>query len=175
MDFMTDFDIFSLVDKIEKTSPALSKKIGIGLLNWISPFNSHLRAQVIDWKPMRAALKIKCHRKVKNHIGGIHAGAIFTLGESCAGFVIIKNFSFKEFRPILTDVTVKFDKQAHGPITGVSELSKLTVAMVKKGLATGKPQFVDMETKIINEKKEVIALVKTKWQIKSWDQVKKTK
>ena len=166
------FDVFNVVSALEKTSPYLFKKMGSKLLSWISPFNSHLKAQLLEWTPLKASFKIKCHRKVKNHIGGIHAGAIFTLGETCAGFILVRNFSLKKYRPIMSDVSVRYEKQARGATTGTAEVSKADILKIKKGLKDKKPQFIWIETEIKNEKKELIALVKTKWQVKPWDQVR---
>ena len=166
------FDYFKLMTQLEKRAPALSKKISIKILGLVSPFNSHLKARLLNWTKESASLEVPLHRGVKNHIGGIHAGAIFTLGETCAGLVIIKNFSFSKYRPIMTDVSVKYSIQARGKITGVTTVKRSSINKVNQGLMSGSPQTIALETRILNSKKEELALVKTKWQIKSWDQIK---
>jgi len=166
------FDVMDFVDRVEKKSPGLSRHLGVTYLNWFSPFNKHLKAKLLEWNNTKTRFRIQCHRGVRNHLGGIHAGAIFTLGETCAGFVLIKNFSLKKFRPIMSDVNVKYEKQARGTTFGTAEIKKAEVARINKELKSSKPSFVWLKTKIENDKNELIATVNTKWQLKPWDKIK---
>jgi acyl-coenzyme A thioesterase PaaI-like protein len=166
------FDYFKILEKFEAKAPGLSRNISVKVLGLVSPFNSHLKARILDWSRESTTLEVRLHRGVKNHVGGIHAGAIFTLGETCAGLIIIKNFSFNEYRPIMSDVTVHFSKQARGTIVGVARVDRASLSKVEQGLKKGLPQMLELDTEILNSKNELIASVKTKWQIKSWDQIK---
>jgi acyl-coenzyme A thioesterase PaaI-like protein len=166
------FDFGLLAEKLEKASPKLAKTVSIKILNLVSPFNGHLKASVKDWTNLKASLKVKNHRSVKNHLGGIHAGALFTLGETCAGFVILKNFSFGEYRPIMSEINVVFTKQARDIVTGTCVVTKSNLARARGTLKEGKAAYLPMVTTIVDGKGETVAEVKTRWQIKSWKQVR---
>lgn len=166
------FDIGELITKVEKASPRFSKKLSTTLLNLTSPFNGHLKLKMLNWSDSGAKLQLRNHRAVRNHVGGIHAGALFTLGETCAGLTIIRNFNFKEYRPILSHISADFFKQARKTVIGESFIQKNDVHNIKRGLNDGEPQFIEMHTEIKNEDDEVLAKVNTTWQIKSWAQVK---
>ncbi len=166
------FDFVKVVSQIERKSPTISKHLSMGFLSLASPFNSHLKLKMLNWDQRWIQLRLKNHRKVRNHVGSIHAGALFTLGETCAGLLIVRNFSFKEFRPIMSKISAEFFKQAKSTVTGEAVLESMKVNEIKYGLDRGHEQFIDMQTQIKRESGELIALVNTTWQIKSWDKVR---
>ena len=167
-----EFDLFSVLEKAEKKVPLLTNAIGIRILNNMSPFNAHLKAKIIKWTKNETAIEIFCHRKIKNHIGGIHAGALFTLGETCAGLTLIKNFSFKKFRPIMSKVQVDFLKQARNRTIGIAQISERELSRVHEGLQKGLPEIITVESILSNTEGQRLAIVKTEWQIKAWEQIK---
>lgn len=175
------FDFAEAATKLGDRSPFLLRTLGMRFLGIVSPFNSHLKMRLQEWTEKSTRIEMNCHRGVKNHVGGIHAGAIFTLGETCAGLILVKNFSFKDFRPLMTDVSVKYKKQARGKITGVAGIPEAAVKKARAALLGGKGKskakaaeefYVPMETKIFNSDGHEIAVVSTTWQIKPWKRVR---
>jgi acyl-coenzyme A thioesterase PaaI-like protein len=166
------FDPVELVEKFEKAAPSLSRKFSMLALGFISPFNSHLKGKLKAWGKNKVKIELACHRGVKNHVGSIHAGALFTLGETCAGLIIIRNFSFKEHRPLMSEVSVVYDKQALEGVTGVCEVTAGVLDKAKATLKKGEIPFIPMKTLIFNGKGQKIAEVNTKWQVKPWKKVK---
>jgi len=165
------FDMAKLAGALEKRSPALARRLAMGVLGIVSPFNSHLKTRMLEWTPLSARVELKMHRGVKNHVGSIHAGALFTLGESVAGLVIIKNFSFKKYRPIMRDVSVDFLKQARGDVYAVVKTTQSEIDRVKKDVDK-EPQILPMETNIFDGASGLVAKVRTTWQVKAWSQVR---
>lgn len=168
-----DLDFPSILKNIEKLSPFVARQIVMKYLSLASPFNAHLKSDLQVWNDKKTIIKIGYHRSVKNHLGGIHAGALFTLGESCAGVLLIKNFSPSEYRLIMQSASVEYSKQARSAITGECHISQDKLVKIKAALKLQRPFFVPMETVIKNLLGETICVVKTKWQIKPWDQVRK--
>ena len=167
------FDPVALAEVLESASPRLANVLSMKALGLISPFNSHLGAKLLTWSKNESKIEIKCHRAIKNHVGSIHAGALFTLGETCAGIIIIRNFSFKKFRPLMSDVEVKYSKQARGKVQGIAVLSLEALKKAQKEIREKKIPFIPMKTIITDEPGNVIAEVKTIWQVKPWKQVRK--
>ena len=166
------FDPIKLIERFESTSPALTNKMTMLALGLMSPFNAHLHSRLVKWTKNKIEIDLRCHRGVKNHVGGIHAGALFTLGETCAGLVLIRNFSFEEHRPLMAEVSVKFEKQARSLVHGVSEIADGALSSARKALKVGEAPFIPMLTLIVDDKDQKIAEVKTVWQIKAWNQVR---
>ena|ERR1017187_3367258 len=169
---MSRFDINETYKILEKISPKMSLTLAAKALGLVSPFNGHLRAKLKEWGHLSTSFEVKNSRRVRNHLGGFHAGALFTLGESCPGFIIIKNFDFKTYRPILVNASIEYFKQVRSKAVGRAETTREKIDVVKTGLETGEPQFLEFETTITNEKNELASVCRTKWQIKRWDQVR---
>ena len=166
------FDFVHIVEKLEKSAPEFSKKISIKFLGLVSPFNAHLKLKMLQWTRFKVQVEMSCHRAVKNHIGGIHAGALFTVGETCAGLLLVRNFKFADYRPIMAKISVEFLRQARSKVIATSEINEILLREIQLGLNRGESQTVDMQTHIIDEEGQVVSRVMTQWQIKAWDQVR---
>lgn len=166
------FDPFKFLRGLEDKSPKLARCLTMSFLSKLSPFNRHLKAKLIDWTNDRAYIFVKRRRGVRNHVGSIHAGALFTLGETCAGLVIIRNFPFAKFRPLMSDVKVSYTKQARGDVYGECIASDGAIANAHKIFESGEVPTIEMTTNIFNLEKEIIAVVTTIWQVKPWGLVR---
>lgn len=166
------YDPFQTLIRIEKKSPVLARALTMVFLSWMSPFNAHLGSKLLQWDNNTAVIFVKRRRRVRNHVGSIHAGALFTLGETCAGIVIVRNFPFGQYRPLMSDVRVNYSKQARGDVTGTCTISPDVITRMKAEIAKDEVPFVDMVTEIRNTDGEVICTVTTTWQVKQWGLVR---
>jgi acyl-coenzyme A thioesterase PaaI-like protein len=165
------FDPIEYLEKIEQ--PTLLKRLGMTFLGFKSPFNRHLKRRLEEWTARQIKIRVTNHRGVQNHLSGVHAGALMTLGETCAGMLIIRNFKLSEYRPILMELSGKYERQVRKECVGECHLKAADVKRVRDGLKDGEPQVLQCETVITNERGEVAVRVQSKWQIKEWSQVKK--
>lgn len=79
----------------------------------------------------------------RNHVGGPHAGAMFTLGESAAGALVVANLGeyLGELIPLAGTVTIKFLAVARGDVTACAKAT-LDVDVIRARVAAGeKPAF----------------------------------
>ncbi len=169
------FDPFKFLRGLEDKYPKTSKCLTMGFLNKLSPFNNHLGAKLIEWSDNRCLIFVKKRRKVQNHVGSIHAGALFTLGETCAGLVIIRNFPFEKFRPLMSDVKVNYYKQARGDVWGECIAAPGAIEAAHVTFQSAEIPTIEMTTNIsgdVNGERQIIAVVTTIWQVKPWGQVK---
>lgn len=166
------FDPFQAVVRLERKSPAFARFATMFLLSWISPFNARLKAELVEWSEEKSVIAVKRRRGVRNHVGSIHAGALFTLGETCAGLIIVRNFPFGQYRPLMSDVKVNYSKQARGDVVGRCVIPAETIQRMKADIAREEIPFVDVLTEISNAEGEVICTVTTTWQVKQWGLVR---
>ena len=169
------FDPFKFVQGLEKTSPGFSRKLTMFFLGFMSPFNGHLKTDMQEWTDNKAIITLMRTRGVRNHVAAIHAGAQFTLGETCAGLVIIRNFPFSHYRPLMSDVSVTYSKQARSDITGECILSPEAILKAHDAIGRGEIPVIELTTNIsgdVNGQREIISVVKTVWQVKPWKQVR---
>ena len=167
------FDPFQAVVRLEGKSPAFARFATMFLLSWISPFNARLKADLLVWDAEKSVISVKRRRGVRNHVGSIHAGALFTLGETCAGLVIVRNFPFGQYRPLMSDVRVNYSKQARGDVVGKCVIPASEIERLKSEMNGDEPRFIEVVTDIFNAEKEIICKVTTTWQVKKWSLVRK--
>src|SRR5690606_36258047 len=92
---------------------ALNKVLTLGI-----PFNAPhgFKIKKIDAECVQIDLP---HKKLNhNHLGGVHACAIATLGEFCAGLSILKHFGISEYRLIMSNLNAQYSYQARKNLTG---------------------------------------------------------
>lgn len=166
------FDPFRTIANFERRSPKLAYFVAMHFLSLLSPFNAHLGAKMTEWSDNSCKIFIKRRRKVRNHVATIHAGALFTLGETCAGLIIIRNFPFGSFRPLMSEVRATYSKQARDDVTGEACIAPEKIAAMHADLARGEIPKIDVTTDIYDKDRLLIASVVTVWQVKPWGLVR---
>lgn len=163
---------FNLLDKLIKNPTtmnlmALNKLLTVGIA-----FNAPhgFKIKEINDDVIRITLP---NRKLNhNHLGGIHACAMATVGEYCAGMSLLKTFGVSQYRLILSDLHVKYTYQGRSDLEGTCSPRQVDKEAVKKVLDSDGKYLQKLETKIQDKNGKEVAIVTTTWQLKSWDQVK---
>lgn len=87
------------------------------------PFNRTAGVQVIEMDGGRALARIEQAPERLNHVGTLHAGALFTLADAASGAVMVSLFSARlgELFFVVRDAEIAFLKPARGTITARAE------------------------------------------------------
>jgi acyl-coenzyme A thioesterase PaaI-like protein len=74
--------------------------------------------------PRRTVLLLPDQAPYRNHIGGPHAGAMFTLAETATGALVLGHFGdiLDQATPLIVEATVRFLKIARGDVTAVATM-----------------------------------------------------
>ncbi|MER5633798.1 DUF4442 domain-containing protein [Streptomyces nitrosporeus] len=107
------------------------------------PMVRTLKLEYLETTAERAVLALPDQPEYRNHVGGPHAGAMFTLAESASGAIVIAAFGDQMSRAVPLPVTTEmaFKKIAKGPLTATATLGR-PVADVVAELDEGKrPEF----------------------------------
>lgn len=161
-----------LVDKLlTESSNPLKLKILQKIFNTGIAFNIPHGFKFINLTDSSAQISLPYKRLNMNHLSGIHACAIATLGEYPAGLSLIKNFSPSKHRLIMKKLNAEYFLQAREDLLGTAKITKEEVERLKKEIELNEKSEVLMETEITNSQNEVVAIIQTTWQIKSWNQV----
>ncbi|MFD9501822.1 DUF4442 domain-containing protein [Streptomyces sp. NPDC060035] len=113
------------------------------MLSATVPMVRTLNLQYLETSPERAVLSLPDQAEYHNHLGGPHAGAMFTLAESASGAIVIAAFGDQMARAVPLPVTseMAFKKVAMGAVTATATLGR-PVADVIAELDEGKrPEF----------------------------------
>ncbi|MEQ1875155.1 MAG: DUF4442 domain-containing protein [Bdellovibrionia bacterium] len=159
------FNPVALIKKIP--FPIVSRSVMNTFLNFGIPFNAGLGLKITEFSPERVAVKMPVRWKSKNHLGGAHACAIALLCESPAGLLIIQKYPSDKYRFIMGGLTVNYHKQGRGVLLGEVAAPLEWPLIVDNGEI-----WVEFETKVTNNKGELVADGRTKWQIKPWTRVR---
>ncbi|UGY94839.1 DUF4442 domain-containing protein [Streptomyces gobiensis] len=91
----------------------------------------------------RAVVRLPDQSEYHNHVGGPHAGAMFTLAESASGAIVLAAFGDQLSRavPLAVRAEIGYKKLAMGPVTATAELGRPAADVVKELDAGERPEF----------------------------------
>lgn len=121
--------------------------VAAGLLDAV-PFARTLGVTFTEVAPdgtggIRVVAELPDDTSVHNHVGGPHAGAMFSLGETASGAVVLAAFAEQLARtvPLAVRADIAYRKLAMGPVRATARLGR-PVADVVAELASGvRPEF----------------------------------
>ena len=107
------------------------------------PMVATLGLEVLDLTPDRSVMLLPDAAAYRNHVGGPHAGAMFTLAESASGILVLAAFGdlFDEATPFPVEATIRFLKVARGPVTAVASLGPEAAHAVATLRSGSRPEF----------------------------------
>ncbi len=83
---------------------------------WVVPYSGTIRARVCELGPGRAVITMRDRRRVRNHLGSVHAAAMMNLCELTGGMLATVSMP-ADARMIITRASVDFVKKARGKLT----------------------------------------------------------
>ncbi|AQW48578.1 DUF4442 domain-containing protein [Streptomyces violaceusniger] len=107
------------------------------------PMVRTLNLEFIEASPERAVLRLPDQSDFHNHVGGPHAGAMFTLAESASGAVVLAAFGDQLGRavPLAVRAEIGYKKLAKGPVTATATLGRTVAEVVAELDAGERPEF----------------------------------
>ncbi|RDG35257.1 DUF4442 domain-containing protein [Streptomyces corynorhini] len=91
----------------------------------------------------RAVVRLPDQPAFHNHVGGPHAGAMFTLAESASGAIVLAAFGDQLARavPLAVKAEIGYRKLAKGDVTATATLGRPAADVVAELDAGGRPEF----------------------------------
>lgn len=163
---------FKLIDKLlsESHRPmnvmALDKVLTFGI-----PFNAPHGFKIQSIDEHEIVIKLPNRKLNHNHLGGIHACAIATLGEFCGGLGLLKSFGISKYRLIMSELRAEYKYQGRKALTGRSQI-QFDKEKIQNDIDTTGKSTQTVSTTIYDSDSQVVAIVTTTWQIKKWNLVK---
>jgi uncharacterized protein (TIGR00369 family) len=107
------------------------------------PMVRTLNLQYLETTAERAVLAMPDQAEYHNHLGGPHAGAMFTLAESASGAIVIAAFGDQMARAVPLPVTseMSFKKVAMGAITATATLGRPAADVIAELDEGKRPEF----------------------------------
>ncbi len=104
---------------------ALSYAVGRAI-----PFVGTARLTVEALEAGHVAACLTPRRRVQNHVGGLHAGAMALLAETVSGLVVAVNVD-AESTPVLRAMAVSFERPARGALRAAATLDEATATRIR--------------------------------------------
>jgi acyl-coenzyme A thioesterase PaaI-like protein len=161
-----------IIDKLLINSEkALALKALEKIFNTGIPFNMPHKFKFEELSDKKTRMSLPHKRVNQNHLGGMHACAIATLGEYPAGLTLIKRFGSSRYRLIMGRLQGDYIKQGREKLTGEVIVDSDEFERVEKELTESDKSEITLTTNILNQADEVIAVIQTTWQLKNWSSV----
>ncbi|MEU1595844.1 DUF4442 domain-containing protein [Streptomyces sp. NPDC005708] len=107
------------------------------------PMVRTLNLEFVEVTPERAVLRLPDQPDYHNHLGGPHAGAMFTLAESASGAIVLSAFGDQLSRavPLAVRAEIGYKKLAMGPVTATATLGRPAAEVITELDAGTRPEF----------------------------------
>lgn len=120
--------------------------------------------------PDAATLRLPDRPEHRNHVGGPHAGAMFTLAESATGAVVLAAFGDQMGRAVPLPVRAEIDflKIARGEVSATARLGRPVADVVAELDAGERPEF-PVEVDIVRGDGAVSGRMMVLWTLRPHD------
>jgi len=118
-------------EAVEKGMPTLVPMVG----------TLNLEFQQLDERT--AVMRLPDQQPYHNHIGGPHAGAMFTLGESASGALVLGNFAdhLGAVTPLAVEANISYKKIAMGPVLATAVMTRSVAEILAEMEGGTRPEF----------------------------------
>ena len=115
------------------------------------PMAATLDLQPVSVQPQTAVVSMPDNPAFRNHVGGPHAGALFTMAEGAAGSLLFGNFfdNLDELTPLITGATIEYYQLAMGDTYAVANMQPTPEELLAQFRAGTRPEWpveVDIKT-----------------------------
>ncbi len=94
------------------------------VLGMVVPYAGTIRPEVVSIEAGRAAIELEDKRRVRNHVGSVHAAALANLGELAANLAMV-SLEPEGGRSIITGMNIRYLKKARGRLTATAEVGEV--------------------------------------------------
>lgn len=107
------------------------------------PMVGTLSLEFLELNETTAIMRLPDQQAYHNHIGGPHAGAMFTLGESASGALVLGNFAeyLEAVTPLAVEANIAYKRIAMGPVIATAVMSRTAAEVVAEMDAGTRPEF----------------------------------
>jgi uncharacterized protein (TIGR00369 family) len=102
-----------------------------------------------------------------NHVGGPHAGAMFSLAETASGAIVLAAFGphLHLATPLAVRASIEYVKLAMGTVTATARLARPAAEVVAELEAGQRPEF-DVEIEIANTEGVTTGRMRVTWTLR---------
>jgi acyl-coenzyme A thioesterase PaaI-like protein len=118
------------------------------MLPTVVPMVGTLHLEFGELSESTAVMRLPDQKPYHNHLGGPHAGAMFTLAESASGALVMANFGDRLDRvvPLAVTAEIRYLAVAMGPVTATARMTRTAEEVLAELESGARPEFaVDID------------------------------
>ncbi len=130
------------------------------------PFARHVGVQLLEIGDGIASAELDQREEVSNHIGSMHAGAMFTLGEAASGAALAGAFGpdILKMRPVAATANIAYKKIAKGKLTAHAKASRPGAELMAAIEEDGKVAF-DIHVDVKDGEGDTVVEMTVNWYV----------
>ena len=142
-----------------------------GTLPQLVPFVGTMRLEFVSLDDESAVLRLPDDPTTRNHVGGQHAGAVFTLGETAAGALVLRHFGeqLERVTPLAVEATIRYLSLSKGTVTATATTAADPSGVLAELDAGTRPEFdvdVVLYSDAVEEPLEPTAAMTVRWTLR---------
>lgn len=126
------------------------------LIGRMTPYSASIGARVVDLEPGFCRVTLRDRRRVRNHLGSIHAMALANLAELASGLAVLVGLP-ADVQGIVTGFSITYLKKARGLLTAECRAERLNVTS---------EQEYEAVVSVADAQGDVVARATARWRLR---------
>jgi len=142
-----------------------------GALPQLVPFVGTMGLEFVSLGDDSAVLRLPDDPTTRNHVGGQHAGAVFTVGETAAGALVLRHFGehLERVTPLAIEATIRYLTLSRGNVTATATMTADPAVVLAELDAGTRPEFdvdVVLHSDGVEEPADPTAVMTVRWTLR---------
>jgi uncharacterized protein (TIGR00369 family) len=116
--------------KVDKLPAAVARLARTTILRNLVRFIGTAKVDIVELTESRSVVALKNRKRVRNHIGSVHAAAIALIAETATGFVVGMNVP-DSGAPVIKSMKVEYKKRAKGDVRAEASLTPEQIERIR--------------------------------------------
>lgn len=131
------------------------------------PFAKYLGVELLEVGDGSARAQLVQRQDLSNHIGTMHAGALFTLAETASGAAVAGAFAemIGNIRPVAAEAKILYLKLAKGIVSGTAKTAEPADALRRRLNEEQKVVF-DVLVELFRDDGQAVAAMTVSWNVR---------
>ncbi len=131
------------------------------------PYNVHLGLKTVTVAPDHGVVTLPDVETGHNHVGSLHAGALFSAGEAASGAAFVGSFFevMGEITPLAESAEIAYRKLAKGEITATGRFAEDSAALIAQLREEGRIRF-PIKVELTNSEGTLVAEMTVNWYVR---------
>lgn len=131
------------------------------------PFNRYLALEYGDVVPGRAEVRLADRDEHRNHVGTLHAGALFSVAEAASGAAFVAAFAEQLVNviPVVESAEIRYLAPARGTVTATATLTVAHEVLLEELERDGKTR-PSVDVKLTDAAGCEVATMQVRWNVR---------